>query len=71
MIPSSDDADLADILKQIKSEFDESERKSKTGIILTNGHTQMQTEFENVLNDLQNSGISLIPIAVSRKCRYI
>ena len=71
MIPSSDDADLADILKQIKSEFDESERKSKTGIILTNGHTQRQTEFENVLNDLQNSGISLIPIAVSRKCRYI
>ena len=70
MVPSSEDADLADILKQIENEFEHSQNnKTKTGIILTNGHTQKQAEFESVLAGLQNSGVSLIAIAISRKCR--
>ena len=43
----------------------------KIAIILTNGNTENQDDFEANAKKMQDLGVVVIPIALSRKCRYV
>ena len=73
MLPANENADTNDILKRLIFDFEAVEKNSKPkiAIILTNGNTLNQDDFEANAKKLQDSGTIIIPVALSRKCRYV
>ena len=73
MLPANENADTNDILKRLIFDFEDVEKSSKPkiAIILTNGNTLNQDDFEANAKKLQDSGVIIIPVALSRKCRYV
>ena len=73
MLPANENADTNDILKRLSFDFEAVEKtsKPKIAIILTNGNTANQDDFEANVKQLQDSGVIIIPVALSRKCRYV
>ena len=73
MLPANENADTNDILKRLIFDFEAvaESSKPKIAIILTNGNTANQDDFESNVNKLQDLGVVIIPIALSRKCRYV
>ena len=73
MLPANENADTNDILKRLIFDFEAvaESSKPKIAIILTNGNAANQDDFESNVNKLQDLGVVIIPIALSRKCRYV
>ena len=73
MLPANENSDTNDILKRLIFDFEDVEKSSKPkiAIILTNGNTLNQDDFEANAKKLQDSGVIIIPVALSRKCRYV
>ena len=73
MLPANENADANDILKRLIFEFEaieaNSSSKPKIAIILTNGNTENQNDFEINAKKMRDMGIIIIPVALSRKCR--
>ena len=73
MLPANENADTNDILKRLIFDFEAVAKtsKPKIAIILTNGNTENQDDFEANAKKMQDLGVVVIPIALSRKCRYV
>ena len=72
MLPANENADTDDIVKRLISEFESVKgSKTKIAIILTNGNTENQSDFETNIKKLHDMGVMVIPIALSRKCRSV
>ena len=73
MLPSNENADTNEILKRLIFDFEAVEKSSKPkiAIILTNGNTANQDDYEVNAKRLQDLGVLVIPVALSRKCRYV
>merc|ERR1711962_1551631 len=71
MLPANENADTNEILKRLIFDFEalKESQKPKIAIILTNGNAENQNEFEENAKKLQDLGVTVIPIALSRKCR--
>ena len=73
MLPANENADTNDILKRLIFDFEAVAKtsKPKIAIILTNGNTENQDDFEANAKKMHDLGVVVIPIALSRKCRYV
>ena len=73
MLPANENADTNDIVKRLIFDFESVEKSSrpKIAIILTNGNTANQNDFDMNAKKLQDLGVTVIPVALSRKCRFV
>ena len=66
--PDHNRIDVADMLVQVYAQI-QTQKAPKIIVLLTNGNTANQEQFDQVVQELHELDIQIIPIAVSRKCR--
>ena len=60
--------DVADMLVQVYAKI-QTQKSPKIIVLLTNGNTADPEQFDQVVQELHELDVEIIPIAVSRKCR--
>ena len=68
--PSNNAVDFVEMLKGVK-EMVQNEVDPKIILLLTNGNTDSQDELDLIVQELHQMNVQLIPIALSRKCRFV